>query len=125
MDYALRIAKEFPKERMIVAGYSNDVMAYIPTAAMLQEGGYEPVSSMMYYELPSPFASDVEDRRDEGCPRCTATRGCPLTGRGSFLYEHPPRAIAAIFFFQAKRKIVALAHLELSHSRRRDSMKRP
>jgi len=66
VEYALRIAKEFPKERLIVAGYSNDVMAYIPTSAMLQEGGYEPVSSMMYYELPSPFAPDVEDRVMKG-----------------------------------------------------------
>jgi neutral ceramidase len=62
VDYALRIAREFPKARIIVAGYSNDVMAYIPTAAILKEGGYEPVGSMKYYELPSPFASDVEDR---------------------------------------------------------------
>jgi hypothetical protein len=62
VDYALRIMREFPRTRMIVAGYSNDVMAYIPTAAMLKEGGYEPVQSMMYYELPSPFADDVEDR---------------------------------------------------------------
>jgi len=62
VDYALRIAREFPKQRFIVAGYSNDVMAYIPTRTMLREGGYEPVASMQYYDLPSPFASDVEDR---------------------------------------------------------------
>jgi hypothetical protein len=62
VDYALQIKREFPRERMIVAGYSNDVMAYIPTAAMLTEGGYEPVSSMRYYDLPSPFAADVQDR---------------------------------------------------------------
>jgi len=62
VDYALRIKREFPKERLIVAGYSNDVMAYIPTTAMLKEGGYEPVTSMRYYGYPSPFASDVEER---------------------------------------------------------------
>jgi hypothetical protein len=62
VDYALRIRREFPKERLILAGYSNDVMAYIPTASMLKEGGYEPVASMRYYGFPSPFASDVEER---------------------------------------------------------------
>jgi neutral ceramidase len=62
VEYALQIKRAFPKERMIVTGYSNDVMAYIPTAAMLKEGGYEPVTSMRYYGLPSPFAADVEER---------------------------------------------------------------
>ena len=37
-------------------------MAYIPTAAMLKEGGYEPVTSMTYYGFPSPFGDDVEER---------------------------------------------------------------
>lgn len=62
VEYGLRVTREFPKERVIVAGYSNDVMAYIPTQAMLKEGGYEPVSSMQGYDFPSPFAADVEDR---------------------------------------------------------------
>ena len=62
VEYALRIKREFSRERLIVAGYSNDVMAYIPTAAMLKEGGYEPVTSMRYYDFPSPFAPDVEER---------------------------------------------------------------
>ena len=66
VDYALQIKREFPKERMIVAGYSNDVMAYVPTAAMLKEGGYEPVTSMRYYALPAPFAADVEERVMKG-----------------------------------------------------------
>lgn len=62
VGYALRLQQEFPKARMIVAGYSNDVMAYIPTLQMLKEGGYEPLTSMEYYDLPSPFAPDVEER---------------------------------------------------------------
>jgi hypothetical protein len=45
---------------MIVAGYSNDVMGYIPTAKMLQEGGYEPVGSTLAYGLPASFAPEVE-----------------------------------------------------------------
>ncbi len=45
-----------------MAGYSNDVMSYIPTAQVLKEGGYEAVDSMIYYGKPGPYASDVEER---------------------------------------------------------------
>ena len=60
VEYALRIKAANPKLRLMVAGYSNDVMGYIPTAKMLEEGGYEPVSSGLYYGLAMPFTSDVE-----------------------------------------------------------------
>lgn len=62
VGYALRTKKEFGSEGMIVAGYSNDVMAYIPTLQVLKEGGYEPVDSMIYYGMPGPWADDVEER---------------------------------------------------------------
>jgi hypothetical protein len=58
--YALQTKAAHPKMRLIVAGYSNDVMGYIPTAKMLDEGGYEPIGSGMYYGLPAPFTHDVE-----------------------------------------------------------------
>ena len=60
VEYALKIRAANPKLRMIVAGYSNDVMGYIPTAKMLQEGGYEPVGSTLAYGLPASFAPEVE-----------------------------------------------------------------
>jgi hypothetical protein len=41
-------------------GYANGLIGYIPTAAMLPEGGYEAVDSAAVYGLPSPFTSDVE-----------------------------------------------------------------
>ncbi len=62
MPYCLAIKREYPEYKTIVAGYSNDVMAYIPTAQMLAEGGYEPVKSMTYYGWPAPFAPEVEGR---------------------------------------------------------------
>ena len=40
-DYALRLKKEAGSTRLWVAGYSNDVFAYIPSLRVLQEGGYE------------------------------------------------------------------------------------
>lgn len=64
VDYALRAKREFghEKEPLVVAGYSNDVMCYIPSLRVLKEGGYEAVDSMLYYGQPGPFAEDVEDR---------------------------------------------------------------
>ena len=62
VGYDLRTKKEFGATGMIVAGYSNDVMAYIPTTKILKEGGYEPVDSMIYYGMPGPWADDVEER---------------------------------------------------------------
>jgi hypothetical protein len=48
-------------ERLWVAGYSNDVFGYIPSARVLSEGGYEPYSSMLYGTRPAPFAPEAED----------------------------------------------------------------
>lgn len=62
VGYGLRTNREFPAENTIVAGYSNDVMCYIPTAQVLKEGGYEAVDSMIYYGQPGPFSPDVEER---------------------------------------------------------------
>jgi hypothetical protein len=61
VDYALRLKKEYPKENLIVAGYCNEVMCYIPSRRVLKEGGYEPVDSMIYYGHPGPFREDVEE----------------------------------------------------------------
>jgi neutral ceramidase len=61
VDYALRAKKEFPGENLMVAGYCNDVMAYIPSRRVLQEGGYEAVDSMIYYGQPGPFTESVEE----------------------------------------------------------------
>ena len=61
VDYALRAKKEYPKERLVVAGYSNDVMCYIPSRRVLKEGGYEAETSMIYYGMPGRFTEDVEE----------------------------------------------------------------
>ena len=61
VEYGLRLKREFSKENLIVMGYSNEVRCYIPSLAVLKGGGYEPVTSMIYYGLPAPFAEDVEE----------------------------------------------------------------
>jgi hypothetical protein len=60
VDYALRLKQEYGPKQTWVAGYSNDVMAYIPSRRVLAEGGYEGGGAMVYYSLPSPWAPTVE-----------------------------------------------------------------
>jgi neutral ceramidase len=61
VDYSLRTKREYPKENVVVAGYSNDVMCYIPSKRVLKEGGYEANDSMIYYGQPGPFTEEVEE----------------------------------------------------------------
>lgn len=61
VDYAIRAKKEFAGTDLIVAGYSNDVMCYIPSLRILREGGYEGGDAMMYYGQPGPFTDEVEE----------------------------------------------------------------
>lgn len=60
VDYALRLKGQYGRETTWVAGYTNDVMAYIPSRRVLGEGGYEGGGAMVYYALPSPWTPEVE-----------------------------------------------------------------
>ncbi len=80
VDYALRIKREYPKENTIVAGYSNEVMCYIPSLRVLKEGGYEAADSMIYYGQPGPFNEDVEQTVFSGV-RSVLARVGRSTGR--------------------------------------------
>ncbi|MFO0901799.1 MAG: neutral/alkaline non-lysosomal ceramidase N-terminal domain-containing protein [Pirellulales bacterium] len=60
IDYAVRIKQERRGSRTWVAGYANDVMAYIPSRRVLQEGGYEGGGAMVYYGLPTVWKPEVE-----------------------------------------------------------------
>jgi hypothetical protein len=62
VDYSLRTKKEFPNKNIFVAGYSNEVMCYIPSERVLKEGGYEADSSMIYYGMPGPFEKGIEEK---------------------------------------------------------------
>jgi neutral ceramidase len=62
VDFSLRIKQELDAQRTWVAGYANDVMAYIPSRRVLNEGGYEGAGAMVYYGLPTIWAPEVEER---------------------------------------------------------------
>jgi len=62
VDYNLRLKKELAGGPPLwITAYANDVMAYIPSARVLKEGGYEADSSMIYYGFPTRWAPAVED----------------------------------------------------------------
>jgi hypothetical protein len=60
-DYSLRFRRKYGWEATWVSGYNNDVFAYIPTARIVREGGYEGATSMINYGHPAPFAESVEE----------------------------------------------------------------
>ena len=66
VDYSLRLKRELAHLPAVwIAGYSNDVFAYIPSRRVLVEGGYEASRAMMYLTnpvQPGPFEPSVEDR---------------------------------------------------------------
>lgn len=60
VDYALRMKRELTAGPIWVAGYSNDVFAYIPSERVLAEGGYEGGDAMRYSVHPGPFQKGIE-----------------------------------------------------------------
>ncbi|MDP6557845.1 MAG: neutral/alkaline non-lysosomal ceramidase N-terminal domain-containing protein [Pirellulaceae bacterium] len=62
VDYSVRLKQELGADRTWVAGYSNDVLAYIPSRRVLLEGGYEGGGAMLYYGHPSPWAKGIEQK---------------------------------------------------------------
>jgi neutral ceramidase len=62
VDYALRFQKEFGPGTW-VCGYADDMIAYIPSRRVWEEGGYEGGSSLYEYGRPAlRWAGDIEDR---------------------------------------------------------------
>lgn len=58
VDYVLGLKKEF--RNLQVAAYANDVPCYIPSARILQEGGYEGGDAMRYYDRPARLGPATE-----------------------------------------------------------------
>jgi len=61
VDFALRLKSELRGTGTWVAGFSNDVMAYIASQRVLKEGGYEGGGAMVYYGLPTVWAPESEE----------------------------------------------------------------
>ncbi len=61
-EYALRFKAAFGGPVVWVAGYSNDLMGYLPTRRVQQEGGYEAGRATLWSALPAPLAESAEAR---------------------------------------------------------------
>jgi hypothetical protein len=62
VDYALRFKKEFGANTW-VCGYADDMIAYIPSRRVWEEGGYEGGSNLYEYGRPAVrWGGDIEDR---------------------------------------------------------------
>lgn len=69
VDYALRFKADFGP-RTWVCGYTDDMLAYIPSRRVWDEGGYEGGSNLFEYGRPAlRWAGDVETRIAEGVQR--------------------------------------------------------
>ena len=66
VDYSLRLKRELAGNAAVwIAGYCNDVLAYIPSKRVLLEGGYEAKTSIIYWSNPlhpSWLAESLEER---------------------------------------------------------------
>jgi hypothetical protein len=60
VDFPIRLKAELAGPKTWVAGYTNDVMAYIPSRRVLLEGGYEGGGAMVYYGMPTSWSDQVE-----------------------------------------------------------------
>jgi len=68
VDYALQF-KEAYGNHVWIAGYSHDVMAYIPSKRVWLEGGYEGGGAMVYYGQPTRWSFDVEHQVSQAIQR--------------------------------------------------------
>ena len=74
VGYAIELKKIFGNN-IFVLGYSNDVMAYIPTDKVLLEGGYEGETSQIVYGLPAKWEPGIEDKILSGIEVLAKTAG--------------------------------------------------
>jgi hypothetical protein len=72
VDYSLRCKRDFRGPFVWVAGYCDDVFAYLPSRRVLLEGGYEGRDSIVHQLVATPFEHNVEDRVMECIERLVA-----------------------------------------------------
>lgn len=76
--YANELKASYGQESFVMA-YSNDVMSYIPSEIILEEGGYEGYSSQMVYGLPSTWEKGIEQHILEAFDRLAQELGMEPT----------------------------------------------
>jgi hypothetical protein len=69
VDYSLRCKKDFAGPFVWVAGYCDDVFAYLPSRRVRLEGGYEGGDGVIHQLMATPFQPNVEDKVMDGIKR--------------------------------------------------------
>jgi neutral ceramidase len=72
VDYSLACKQKYAGPFVWVAGYCDDVFAYLPSRRVLLEGGYEGRSGIVHQLTATPFLPGVEDRVMQGIARLVA-----------------------------------------------------
>ena len=62
-----------PTEQAMVIGYTNGTSSYIPDKRIVQEGGYEGLTSQNAYFLPAPFTENIDSEIREIVTRAINT----------------------------------------------------
>ena len=60
VDYGHKLEAALGAERTWMVGYASDVMGYIPSVRILNEGGYEAEFSQTYYGMPGRWDRSIE-----------------------------------------------------------------
>jgi hypothetical protein len=77
VEYAIRLKQLYGQDAFVL-GYSNDVMAYIPSVTILKEGGYEGADSQMVYGLPGLWKPEIEPLIGDGLKEVAEQAGIHL-----------------------------------------------
>ncbi len=84
VDYALRFKREFGPGTW-VCGYADDMISYIPSRRVWEEGGYEGGSNLFEYGRPAlRWAGDIEDRIAGGVGELVKEVGAASLRAGTF-----------------------------------------
>jgi neutral ceramidase len=60
VDYSLKFKSTYGWNTTWVCGYNNDLLSYVPSRRVLQEGGYEGTTGMLEYGHRAPYTESVE-----------------------------------------------------------------
>ncbi len=83
VEYAIRLKKMYGLQTFVL-GYSNDVMSYIPSTRILEEGGYEGATSQMVYGMPTTWAPGIEETIINGMKEVVEQMGVEPLDPNSF-----------------------------------------
>ena len=96
VDYAIRLKKRIGDPKLWVTAYANDVLGYIASERVRNEGGYEFDRSAVYYGLPGPWATGTEDLLIERIEalRTAQKQSRPLSADEAFALDQGARGNA-------------------------------